>query len=129
MIELARKEKIFISLSMKSQEIIVYGQISQVLVFHLLMLVLVVLTFVALPIMVPCALSVTINHCALNISYQDSLWKELLEVFVNIKDRVKKNDSSPINNLYDSSNHPQNQKYDSGGYYFSQQMEILSKYS
>jgi hypothetical protein len=64
-----------------------------------------------------------------NNSSENSFWKELLEVFDIIKDKVKKNDSNPINNPFDSSNHPSSQSYSSCGNYIPKQLLNLSNIS
>jgi hypothetical protein len=57
-----------------------------------------------------------------NNSSENSFWKQLLEVFDIIKGKVKNNDSKPINNTFDSSNHPSSQNYSSCGNYIPNQL-------
>jgi hypothetical protein len=59
----------------------------------------------------------------------DSFYKDLLNLFDKIKENVKRNDSSPILNSYDSSNNPDSQNYKDGGNYTTDNMTILSNSS
>ena len=64
-----------------------------------------------------------------NNSPENSFWKELLEVFENIKNKVKNNDTTPVSNQYDQNNKPKDQKYQTGGSYSPNQITNLSNSS
>lgn len=61
-----------------------------------------------------------------NNSNNDSLWKDILELFDTIDQKIKNNDSSPLLNSYDSSDSPKNQKYETGEIYGPDNLVKLS---
>ena len=64
-----------------------------------------------------------------NNSSENSFWKELLEVFDTIKNKVEKKDSTSVTNTYDSNNKPKDQEYQTGGNYAPTQTSNLSNSS
>ena len=64
-----------------------------------------------------------------NNSTENSFWKELLEVFDIIKNKVDNNDCKPVSNTYDPNNKPKDQNYLTGGDYASIQLTNLSNSS
>ena len=64
-----------------------------------------------------------------NNSPENSFYKDLLEVFDAVKKKVENNDSTNLQNPYDSNNKPNDQKYSTGGGYCSNQISNLSNSS
>ena len=62
-------------------------------------------------------------------SPNDSRYKDLLETFDAIKKKVENKDSTNLINPYDSNYKPSDQKYSTGGGYFSNQLRDLSNSS
>ena len=64
-----------------------------------------------------------------NNSSENSFWRELLEVFMNINNKVNNKDFTPFLNTYDPKTRPKDQKYLTGGNYASIQTANLSNSS
>ena len=59
-------------------------------------------------------------------SPDNSTWSQLLTVCDNILNKMKNNDTSPLNNSFDASNKPPSQTYEVGGNYATRKLTDLS---